>query len=175
MVGPSSSRLRVSCRAVALLRPISRGFVLLALAVASAACTDGVDPGDPGRVPTAPAASDDGLVSEDAGATEFVPGRFVFQFNSITAQATFRGSVATLNVRNGTGSELGAPSLYVMGIDDRRYDGEAADAGPIADGEGVSLEFRFPDEVAPETIGLAVLSFGDDTVGAMAPVPRSEG
>jgi len=146
---------------------------MLALAVASTACTDGDDAGTP--VPTAPAPSDDGLVSEDAGATEFVLGRFIFQFNSITAQANFRGSVATLNIRNGTGSQLGAPSLYVLGVDDRRYDGEVTGAVPIADGEGVSLEFRFPEEVTPETIGLAVLSFGDDTVGAMAPVPRARG
>ncbi|HJR97042.1 MAG TPA: hypothetical protein VJ979_03970 [Actinomycetota bacterium] len=156
-----------------LVRPISRVFLMLALAVAAIACTDGDDAGAP--VPNAPARSDDGLVSEDAGATEFVPGRFIFQFNSITAQATFRGSVATLNVRNGTGSQLGAPSLYVLGVDDMRYDGEVAGAAPIADGEGVSLEFRFPEAVTPETIGLAVLSFGDDTVGAMAPVPRSGG
>ena len=49
------------------------------------------------------------MVSEDTGSAGFVPGRFRYQFNSITAAATFHGSVATLNVRNGTGSELGAP------------------------------------------------------------------
>jgi hypothetical protein len=157
---------------VTLHRPLSRGFLALALALALAtvACTDGDEPG--AAVPASPTPSGDGLVNEDAGATEFVPGRFIYQFNSITAQATFQGSVATVNIRNGTGSELGAPSLYVLGVDDRRYDGEVSGAGPIPDGEGVSLEFRFPDEVTPETIGLAVLSFGDDTVGAMAPVPR---
>ena len=45
-------------------------------------------------------------------------------------------------------------------------------AAPIADGEQVTLEFTFPEAVTPQTIGLAILSFGDDNVGAMAPVPR---
>ena len=60
----------------------------------------------------------------------------------------------------------------MLGADDRRYDGVVDGAVPIADGEQVTLEFRFPDAVSPQTIGLAVLSFGDDNVGAMAPVPR---
>ncbi len=57
-----------------------------------------------------------------------MPGRFIYQFNSITAQATFGGNVATMNIRNGTGAELGPPSLYVIGADDRRYDGTGSRA-----------------------------------------------
>ena len=100
-----------------------------------------------------------------------MPGRFRYQFNSITAAATFHGSVATLNVRNGTGSELGAPALYIVSSDDRRYDGVARGAEPIPDGEQVTLEFTFPGTVGPETIGLAVLAFGDENVRC----PRSRG
>ena len=50
-------------------RPLSRGFLALALALALAtvACTDGDEPG--ASVPAAPTPSSDGLVSEDAGAT----------------------------------------------------------------------------------------------------------
>jgi hypothetical protein len=114
-------------------------------------------------------------VSVDTGDTDFVPGSFIYQFNGITAQATFEGDVATMNIRNGTGAALGAPSLYVLGADDRRYDGAVDGAAPIADGEQVTLEFTFPGAVAPQTIGLAVLSFGDDNVGAMAPVPQPSG
>ena len=113
------------------------------------------------------------IVSEDTGSSGFVPGRFRYQFNSITAAATFHGSVATLNVRNGTGSELGAPALYIVSSDDRRYDGVARGAEPIPDGEQVTLEFTFPGTVGPETIGLAVLAFGEVNVGAMSPVPRA--
>ena len=108
-------------------------------------------------------------MSEDTGETAFVAGRFAYGFNDITAQATFDGNVATLNVRNGTGSELGPPALYVLGADDRRYDGVADGVAPIPDWQQVSLEFSFPAAVNPQTIGLAVLMFGDDNVGAMAP------
>lgn len=163
-------RVRVSCRAVTALRRISVPFLTFAVAIAASACT-GDDDGA-SAVPSASSPAGDGVVSEDTGDTEFIPGRFIYQFNSITAQATFEGNVATMNVRNGTGADLGAPSLYVLGADDRRYDGVVDGAGPIADGEQVTLEFRFPDAVSPQTIGLAVLSFGDDNVGAMAPVPR---
>ena len=142
---------------------------ILVLCVVAAACTGGDD-----EVPDAPSASPSGggVVSEDTGDTAFLPGRFLYQFNSITAQATFEGSVATMNIRNGTGSELGAPSLYVLGAGDRRHDGVVDGAAPIGDGEQVTLEFTLPDAVTPETIGLAVLSFGEDNVGAMAPVPK---
>jgi hypothetical protein len=143
----------------------------VALTLAAAACTGG----DEGSADPSAAPSADGVVSEDTGNTEFVPGRFIYQFNSITAQATFDGSVATLNVRNGTSGELGAPELYVLATDDRRYDGTAEGASPIAEGEQVTLEFAFPDDVTPQSIGLAVLQFGDDNVGAMAPVPRGGG
>lgn len=136
-----------------------------------AACTRG---GDPTDGPTSPAGpSGPGVVSEDSDDTRFDPGRFMYRFNSITAQATFEGSQATLTIRNDSGSELGAPSLYVVGADDRRYDGMVEGAAPIADGEQATLEFTFLDPVTPQTIGLAVLSFGELNVGAMAPVPVS--
>ena len=51
--------------------------------------------------------------------------------------------------------------------------GVARGAEPIADGEQVTLEFTFRGAVGPETIGLAVLAFGDENVGAMSPVPRA--
>lgn len=163
-------RVRVSCRAVTPLRRIFVPFLALTIAVAASACTGGDD--GAGAVPSTPPVSGEGVVSEDTGNTEFIPGRFIYQFNSITAQATFEDNVATMNVRNGTGADLGAPSLYVVGADDRRYDGVVDGEVPIADGEQVTLEFTFPDAVSPQTIGLAVLSFGGDNVGAMSPVPR---
>lgn len=147
-------------------------MAIVACALAITACTDSSEP-----PPSPPAASPsgEGVVSVDTGDTDFVPGRFIYQFNSITAQATFVGNVATMNIRNGTAAELGLPSLYVIGADDRRYDGAAEGAAAIADGEQVTLEFTFPDAVTPQSIGLAVLSFGEDNVGAMAPVPKPTG
>jgi hypothetical protein len=145
---------------------------IVACVLVAVACT-----GEGGPPPSSSAASPsgEGVVSVDTGDTDFVPGRFIYQFNSITAQVTFVGSVATMNIRNGTGAELGEPSLYVIGADDRRYDGAVDGADAIADGEQVTLEFTFPEAVAPQSVGLAVLSFGDDNVGAMAPVPKPAG
>jgi len=150
--------------------PLRRICVLIVVPVALAISCTGGDASPPPAASAAP--SGDGVVSEDTGDTAFLPGRFFYQFNSITAQATFDGSVATMTIRNGTGSELGAPSLYVLGADDRRHDGVVEGAAPIGDGEQTTLEFTFPDVVTPQTIGLAVLSFGEDNVGAMAPVPK---
>jgi hypothetical protein len=147
-------------------------MAIVACALGIAACTDSSEP-PPSSSAASP--SGEGVVSVDTGDTDFVPGRFIYQFNSITAQATFVGNVATMNIRNGTGAELGLPSLYVIGADDRRYDGTAEGVDAIADGEQVTLEFAFPDAVTPQTIGLAVLSFGEDNVGAMAPVPKPTG
>jgi hypothetical protein len=163
-------RVRVSCRAVTPLRRISVPLLALTLAVAASACTEGDD--GPSDVSSTPSVSGGGVVSEDTGNTEFLPGRFIYQFNSITAQAAFEANVATMTIRNGTGSDLGAPSLYVVGTDDRRYDGMVEGAAPVADGDQVTLDFTFPDQVMPQTIGLVILSFGDDNVGAMSPVPR---
>ena len=143
----------------------------VACLLVAAACTGG-EPTSPSSPATTPS---DGVVSVDTGDTDFIPGRFIYQFNSITAQATFEGNVATMTIRNGTGTELGPPSLTVVGADDRRYEGAIEGAAPITDGEQVTVEFTFPDAVSPQTIGLAVLSFGDDTVGAMAPVPKPAG
>ena len=145
---------------------------IVACVLATAACTGG-DETPPSSSTASP--SGEGVVSVDTGDTDFVPGRFIYQFNSITAQVTFVGSVATMNIRNGTDAALGEPSLYVLGADDRRYDGTADGAEAIADGEQVTLEFAFPEAVTPQTIGLAVLSFGEDNVGAMAPVPKPTG
>lgn len=153
------------------LRRICVPLLLLGLLVS--ACTGGGEAGERSSAPATP--SGEGVVSEDTGDTEFVPGRFIYQFNSITAQAAFDDNVATMNVRNGTSAELGAPSLSVLGADDRRYDGVVEGAGPIPDGEQVTLEFTFPDAVTPSSIGLVVLSFGEDNVGAMSPVPRPQG
>lgn len=150
------------------MRPLRIIAILLLLSVVLVSCTgrDRAEEGpseDRSNVPT--------VISEETGDTRFVPGRFVYRFDSITADVTFRGNLATLTVRNDSGAELGAPSIYVIGADGRRYDAPAGDAAPIADAAETTLELAFPDAVSPRTIGLTVLSFGDLNVGAMAPVP----
>jgi hypothetical protein len=159
--------LAVSCRVVQPLRTVA---ILSLLSVAVASCTGGdrVGEGDPRESSNPPT-----VISEETGDTRFVPGRFQYRFDSITASATFEGSLATLSVRNDSGAELGAPSIYVIAADGKRYDAEGGEAAPIADAGEATLEFAFPDAVSPRTIGLTVLSFGDLNVGAMAPVPAA--
>lgn len=142
-------------------------MIVLKLVLAAPACT-----GDTGPEASS-VTSGDGVISQDSSDTPFVPGRFIYRFNSITAQATFDGNIASLSIRNDTGAELGSPSIYVIGADDRRYDATSDAAPPIADGEQATLQLTFPDGVTQQTIGLVVLVFGDLNVGAMAPVPVS--
>jgi hypothetical protein len=156
---------------VTALRPAVASLLVPALFGLTTACTGDGSSAKPSAEQPPASPTGDGVVSEDVGNTAFVPGRFQYRFNSVTARASFDGNVATLVVRNGTGYELATPALYVLGIDDERYDGAAEGAAPIPDGSQVTLEFTFADAVKPQTIGLTVLRFGDDNVGAMAPVP----
>ncbi len=76
-----------------------------------------------------------------------------------------------MDVKNASGAELAAPSLYVvMGTGEQR-DGVVTDAAPIPDGESATFQVTFPDDVNERTVGLVILSFGDANYGALAPVP----
>ncbi len=142
-------------------------IIVLTLMLAAPACTGNTGP------EASSVTSGGGVISQDSSDTPFVPGSFIYRFNSITAQATFDDNNASLSIRNDTGAELGSPSIYVIGADDRRYDATSDAAAPIADGEQATLQLTFPDGVTQQTIGLVVLVFGDLNVGAMAPLPVS--
>ncbi len=91
----------------------------------------------------------------------------------MTVDVVFDGSDASMDVKNASGAELAAPSLYVvMGTGEQR-DGVVTDAATIPDGESATFQVTFPDDVDEQTIGLVILSFGDSNYGAFAPVPRS--
>ena len=70
-----------------------------------------------------------------------------------------------------TGAELAAPSLYLITGDDARVDAAIADAAVIPDGEEAMFQVTFPGEIDVATLGLVILSFGDQNYGGMAPVP----
>ncbi|HVF08985.1 MAG TPA: hypothetical protein VNC60_10445 [Actinomycetota bacterium] len=147
-----------------------RAIAAVSLVVVSCTGQEAADDAPPAGPSTGPT-----VISEETGDTRFIPGRFVYRFDSITANATFDGSLATLNVRNDSGAALGPPSIYVIAADGRRYDAPPGQAEPIVDAAEATLEFAFPEAVSPRTIGLTVLSFGDLNVGAMAPVPAPNG
>ncbi len=110
-------------------------------------------------------------VATDIGDVAFVPGEWAYDFNGIKATLSMDGSIATLDVNNGSPGELGRPGMYVIAGDGKRYEGTVASSAPIAKGDEVSFEVTFPDAVTPDSVGLAILLFGGSNDGAMAPVP----
>jgi hypothetical protein len=103
----------------------------------------------------------------------FAPGEFEYTFNGITARFSMDGSGGTLTVKNASGAELGDPGMYVLGSDDKRYEGTVTSPAPVPDGGDATFQVTFPDKVTKESLGLLVLLFGGDNYGAMAPVPAS--
>lgn len=162
----------------AALRTPRRTLLILTLssvAVTTAACT-GDDPAVSPTTPPGPSTSGSPTPSGEAPVTSntevrFKPGEFHYAFKGINSFLTLDGSNATLKVTNGTGDELGAPSVYAITGDGRRYDGDVAGAEPLADGATVTLDVTFSDKVTAQTAVLVVLSMGSATLGAMPPVP----
>ncbi len=143
-------------------------FVLLGLS--AAACTGG---GEPSPTPTtASSEPGSGVVTTSEDVT-YVPGAFEYRFNDITATFTLDGSTGTLSVKNASGAELGDPDMYVLGIDDKRYEGTVTSPLATPDGSESEFEVTFPAKVTSESIGLLVLLFGGKNYGAMAPTPQA--
>ncbi len=82
---------------------------------------------------------------------------------------SFAASAATMDVTNASGSELAPPGVYVIGADDKRYDGKVTAAASIPDGGTASFQVTFPVAVTAKSIGLLILKFGDSNYGAFAP------
>ena len=149
----------------------SRGRVLLAVVLAlvtlsAAGCTGGGGP-----APSTPPASSPGPATSNAP-VKFKPGEYVYSFGYITASLSLHGSDGTLKVLNQTGDTVGAPGVYVITGDDRRFDGQVAGAAPIPKGDDVTFDVTFPPEVTAKTVGLAILVLGSNNMGAFAPAPE---
>jgi hypothetical protein len=145
--------------------------ILLSVAVVSlaAACTKSDTSPTPSESGASATASGQGPVTTNEDVT-FVPGAYRYSFNNLTATLTLKGSAATLDVKNGSGGDVGAPSIYVITRDDQRYDAKIAAAAGIPDGSEATFEVTFPSQVTEKTAGLIVLSLGGDNYGAFAPV-----
>jgi hypothetical protein len=152
---------------------LARRLVPLALtsllaAASLAACTSVGGEETPTVTPNATSPTG-GPVASDIGDVEFAPGEFQYAFNDITARLSMSGG--TLEISNGSGAEVGAPSLSTVTIDDRTVDLTVEDAAPIPDGGEATFTVTFPDGIDQETVGLIVLTLGEDNYGALAPVP----
>src|SRR5215204_4728381 len=114
--------------------------LLVALAIAVAACTGGDDPtpdpsGGPG--PAEPTGSP--LPTVDQGAVDFEPGVFRYAFNSVTAELRWQGGDGELTVDNGSDRELADPGLYAVTSDQREVPGEVPDTAPVAAGASATF------------------------------------
>jgi hypothetical protein len=141
---------------------------LIVLAVAFAAACTSNGGGNPTPTPTATPTS-----PVPTGPVRFEPGHYRYDFGGVTADITFDGSSATMDVKNATGAELAAPAVYVIDGTGAQRDGTVVDATPIPDGQSATFAVTFPDQVTKESIGLVVLLFGDSNWGDFAPVPAA--
>lgn len=136
-----------------------RAAVVLASAAVLAACTGG-GAAEPDRPPTAsPTAS-----------VAARPGTYRYEFNGVTATFRLHGSAGSIEIRNGTGTPLGAPRLSILAAGDgARFTARVEGAGPLGGGDQTSYEVILARPVHPRDVGLVVLSFGADVWGALSP------
>jgi hypothetical protein len=139
--------------------------MIVLVAVLGIACTGGGD-----DQPT-PAPSSTTTSPVPTGPVHFEPGHYVYEFGGVTVGVVFDGSDAKMDVKNASGAELAAPSLYVVLGTGAQRDGVVTDGSTIPDGESATFQVTFPDDVDERTVGLVVLSFGDANWGNLAPVP----
>jgi hypothetical protein len=139
-------------------------FALLVLA--TAACT-GTTSSTSGSPTSSPTASDSPIPS---GPIVFVPGEYFIDYAEVRSDLTWNGGEGTLTVANASDAPLGAPGLYAVTGASTTVDADVESAAPVEPGDEATFTFTFPDSLAPDDAGLLVLSFGEESWGAMIPV-----
>lgn len=145
------------------MKPTGRVVVLVLLAIALGACT-GEDDGS--AAPTGPSPTSD--VPTPAQTFTGAPGTAVYEYANEGLLVTLEldGSDGTLEVDNGSASDLGAPGVYVKdAVDGHEIDGEVLASTSVAAGERATFDVTL-EGITVEDIGLLVLLFGDDDYGA---------
>ncbi len=142
--------------------------LIVLVAVFAAACTGGGSSSSltvtPSATPTSPVPT---------GPVRFEPGHYRYDFGGVTADISFDGNGATMDVKNATGAELAPPRVYVIDGTGAHRDGTVVDSTSIPDGQSATFTVTFPDQVTKESIGLVILLFGDSNWGAFSPVPAA--
>jgi hypothetical protein len=137
---------------------------MLAVALAGVACTA------EGDVATPPPSPDESPLPTVDVDVRFVEGEYEYEKNDVTVALSWNGGTGELTVDNGSGAELGSPSLYAVTPQQTQVLAEIAEAAPIADGGSATLAVAFPDSLRPEDAGLVAIRFGDQNWGALSPV-----
>jgi hypothetical protein len=140
----------------------------LALALGLVGCTGG--PADTSTTPSTPPESP--LPTVDVGPVAFVPGKFAYSYLGVEATLAWSGGNGTLDVHNGSGSELGPPGLYAVTADQPQVPGTVTDPAAIPVGASATFPVSFPSDLSPDAVGMIALLFGDDNWGAFSPVPK---
>ena len=136
----------------------------LAFVLAGVACT--------GDGTTSTSASQEPTPSElptSNVAVTFVEGEYVYENNGVSITFAWKGGTGTLTVDNGSGFELGVPSLYAITPTQERVDATVADAAPIPDGGSIETKVTFPPSLKAADAGLIAIVFGDQNWGALSP------
>ena len=108
------------------------------------------------------------LPTTDVNAT-IVPGEWTYEYLGVKAAFEWKDGPPTLTVKNTTGSDVGAPSVYVVTQDQRHVDGKMDPSEPLVDGATGMYTVTFPGDLTRDDVGLVVLMLGDANWGALSP------
>jgi hypothetical protein len=108
------------------------------------------------------------LPTTDVNAT-IVPGEWTYEYLGVKATFEWKDGPPILTVKNDSGSQVGAPAVYVVTQDQRHVEGKLGGSGPLADGADGQYTVTFPADLTREDVGLVVLQLGDVNWGALSP------
>jgi hypothetical protein len=96
-----------------------------------------------------------------------VPGEWTYDYLGVKATFEWKEGPPILTVKNASGAEVGAPSVYAVTQDQRHVDGkmDLKEPRPMAPRGPRS----FPADLTREDVGLIVLMLGDVNWGALSP------
>ena len=117
---------------------------------------------------TSASVSPSALPTSDINAT-IVPGEWTYEYLGVKATFEWKDGPPILTVKNASGAEVGAPSVYAVTQDQRHVDGKMDLDEPLADGGTGTYTVTFPADLTREDVGLIVLMLGDVNWGALSP------
>jgi hypothetical protein len=141
------------------------------LVVASAGCTGST------TTPTSPASTSSSgpTVTESpipSGPITFVPGEFQIIWADVEADLTWNGGAGELRVTNDSTTPLGPPGLYAVTDASTKVSAKVEPAQETTAGDDGTFTVTFPDSLNPDDAGLLILSFGNESWGAMQPLVK---
>jgi hypothetical protein len=136
-------------------------LTLAALTLGAACTSDTTDA-------TAPSVAESPPPTSDVNAT-IVPGEWTYDYLGVKASFEWKDGPPILTVKNASGAEVGAPSVYAVTQDQRHVDGKMDLSEPLADDATGTYTVTFPADLTREDVGLIVLMLGDVNWGALSP------